>query len=198
MNLSIEQVEDRVREGDANALVSLLELYRPRLLNFVQNLMSKSLRQKVDPEDVVQEVCLSCVKSFPELDLVDRNPFDWVCQVARRRIIDQGRKYSGTEKRAVNREVGMSSGSDDQATFAQMLVASITSPSSAFSRDQREFRLQHAIEQLPQENRDALRMRYVESLSSKEIAERLNKSDGAIRVLLTRSLKRLHSLMGDP
>ena len=197
MNPSVEQLEARVQKGDADALVSLLELYRPRLLNFVQNLMSKSLRQKVDPEDVLQEACLSCVKAFPGLDLSDRSPFDWVCQVARRRIIDQGRKYSGTEKRAVDREVGISGGPDNQAAFAQMLVASITSPSSAFSRDQREFRLQQAIEQLPQENRDALRMRDVESLPSKEIAERLGKSDGAIRVLLTRSLKRLHALMGD-
>ncbi len=197
MNPSHEQLEARVRTGNADALVSLLELYRPRLLMFVQNLMSKSLRQKIDPEDVVQEACLSCVKSFRQMDLSDRNPFDWVCQVARRRIIDQGRKYSGTEKRAVDREVGMSSGTDDRADLVQMLVASITSPSSAFSRNQREFRLQQAIEQLPQENQDALRMRYVESLPSKEIAERLGKSDGAVRVLLTRSLKRLHSLMDD-
>lgn len=197
MTHSLEQLETRVQQGDREALVILLEMYRPRLLNFVQNLMSKSLRQKIDPEDVLQEVCLSCVKSFTAIDLVDRSPFDWVCQVARRRIMDQGRRYSGTEKRAVNREVGLSGGSDEQASFAQLLVASITSPSSAFSRDQREFRLQQAIEQLPPENRAALHMRYVESLSSKEIAERLDKSDGAVRVLLTRSLKRLHALMGE-
>jgi RNA polymerase sigma-70 factor (ECF subfamily) len=131
------------------------------------------------------------------MDLADRNLFEWVCQVARRRIIDQGRKYSGTEKRAVAREVGMSGGGDDPPDFAQMLIASITSPSGAFSRDQREFRLQQAMEKLPQENREALRMRYVEALSSKEIATRMRKSDGAIRVLLTRSLKRLQALMGD-
>jgi RNA polymerase sigma-70 factor (ECF subfamily) len=197
MNTPLEQIEARVKSGDADALIQLLEMYRTRLLGFVQHLMSKSLQQKVDAEDVIQEVCLSCVNSFSEVDLSERHPFDWVCQVARRRIIDQGRKYKGTEKRAIDREIGMSGGSTDQAAFAQMLIASITSPSSAFSRDQREFRLQQAIEQLPQENRDAIRMRYVESLPSKEIAERLGKSDGAVRVLLTRSLKRLQSLIGD-
>ena len=106
--------------------------------------------------------------------------------------------YKGADKRALHREVPLAGGADaSQAGFMQMLVASITSPSSAFSRDQREFRLQQAIEQLPEESREALRMRYVESLPSKEIAQRLGKSDGAVRVLLTRSLKKLQPILED-
>ena len=33
-------------------------------------------------------------------------------------------------------------------------------------------------------------MRYVENLPSKQVAERLGKTDAAVRVMLTRSLKR--------
>jgi RNA polymerase sigma-70 factor (ECF subfamily) len=39
-------------------------------------------------------------------------------------------------------------------------------------------------------------LRYVEGLPSKEIARRLGKTDGAVRVLLTRSLRRLQQLVG--
>ena len=55
--------------------------------------------------------------------------------------------------------------------------------------------LLEAMASLPEESRHALRMRYVESLPTKQIAERLGKTDGAVRVLLTRSLKRLQELL---
>ena len=39
-------------------------------------------------------------------------------------------------------------------------------------------------------------MRYIENLPSKEIAEQLNKSDVAVRVMLSRSLNKLKDLLG--
>ena len=73
----------------------------------------------------------------------------------------------------------------------------MTTPSQAFSRNAREARLLEALGKLPDEQRDALRLRYVENLPSKQIAERLGKTDAAVRVMLTRSLKKLHELLGD-
>jgi RNA polymerase sigma-70 factor (ECF subfamily) len=79
--------------------------------------------------------------------------------------------------------------------MVNLLIASLTSPSQAFSRDQKEFRLQAMLSELPDESRQALHLRYVDGLATKEIAERLGKTDGAIRVLLTRSLQKLQSLL---
>jgi RNA polymerase sigma-70 factor (ECF subfamily) len=56
--------------------------------------------------------------------------------------------------------------------------------------------LQQAIEQLPAEAREVLRLRYVENLPSKQIAERIGKSDAAVRTLLTRCLRRLEETLG--
>ncbi len=77
-----------------------------------------------------------------------------------------------------------------------MLVASMTSASQAFSRDQKQLRMLTALEQLPEENREALRLRYLEGMASKQIAEKLGKTDGAIRVMLTRSLAKLQQILG--
>jgi RNA polymerase sigma-70 factor (ECF subfamily) len=81
--------------------------------------------------------------------------------------------------------------------LVDLLVASITSPSQAMARGQREKAVVQAMQRLPQESRDALRMKYVEGLPSKEIAERLGKSDGAIRVMLTRTLNKLQRILED-
>jgi RNA polymerase sigma-70 factor (ECF subfamily) len=59
----------------------------------------------------------------------------------------------------------------------------------------REARLMDAIGKLPEEQREALRMRYVENLPSKQIAEKLGKTDAAVRVMLTRSLKKLQTIL---
>jgi RNA polymerase sigma-70 factor (ECF subfamily) len=38
-------------------------------------------------------------------------------------------------------------------------------------------------------------MRYVDNLPSKKIAETLGKSDGAVRVLLTRAIRKLERML---
>ena len=43
--------------------------------------------------------------------------------------------------------------------------------------------------------REALRLRYLEGLPSKEIAVKLGKTDGATRVLLSRSLNKLQEML---
>ena len=111
--------------------------------------------------------------------------------------MDAGRRFSGSQKRDARREVGLHGAPDagDGGGLVDLLVASITSPSKAFSRDQREFHLWAAFEKLPEDCRAALHLRYVEALPTKEIAARMGKTDGAVRVMLTRSLKKLETLL---
>ena len=85
----------------------------------------------------------------------------------------------------------------DEGGLIDVLVASLTSPSEAFSKGQREYELLQAMEGLPDDARTALKMRYVENRPSKEIAEALGKSDGATRVLLTRSLQKLQKTLSE-
>jgi RNA polymerase sigma-70 factor (ECF subfamily) len=188
----------RIRNGDQAALADFIQHRRPQLLAFIQKNLSDAMRRKVDPEDLIQEVSVEGVRALPGVDIGDRDPFNWLCQIAERRIIDAHRHHFGTQKRDAAREqpLGSPGGDGEQAGLINLLVASMTSPSQAFSRDQREFRLLEAIQSLPQEQQDALRMRYVENLPSKEIADRLNKSDVAVRVMLSRSLNKLKDLLG--
>ena len=51
------------------------------------------------------------------------------------------------------------------------------------------------LKHLPEESQKALRLRYVDGLPSKEIANQLGRTDGATRVLLTRSLAKLQELL---
>ncbi len=172
--------------------------HRPQLLSFIRKRLGAALARKVEADDVLQEVTLEALRRAGELASSDRDPFGWLCQIAEYRLIDIHRKFFSAQKRDAGREVGLDTPGDDtrHSPLINLLVASITTPSQAFSRDQKEFQLQEVLATLPEESRDALRLRYVDGLPTKEIAERLGKSDGAVRVLLTRSLSKLQSLMG--
>ena len=63
----------------------------------------------------------------------------------------------------------------------------MTTATQALSRKGREMRLIEALATLPVEQREALRLRYVEGLPSKDVAERLGKTDGSVLVMLTRA-----------
>ena len=193
-----QQLIDRIREGDQQALLDYLETRRADLLLFVTHQLGVNLRGKIEPEDILQELSVYAALNHEQVDFSGLDPFGWFCEIARRKILDAGRHFSA-QKRSAGREVGIHGNADQsQAGIERLLIASITSPSQAFSRNAKEFKLLAAMEKMSEEQRQVLNLRYAENLPTKQIAERIGKSDGATRVLLTRSLKKLEQLIDAP
>jgi RNA polymerase sigma-70 factor (ECF subfamily) len=187
----------RVRAGEAEALGQYIEQQRAPLLAIIRRKMSGGLLSKVETEDILQEVCTTAMQSLASVDFGDRDPFVWICHLIDRRIVDAHRRFHA-RKRAATQEVRIAPGEHSQGGIVDLLIASVTSPSMALSRKQKESRLWKALRQLPDEQQRAMTMRYVQNLPSKDIAQQLGKSDGAVRVMLTRATKRLEQLMCEP
>jgi RNA polymerase sigma-70 factor (ECF subfamily) len=200
MSEELDSLIVRVRAHDAEALATYLEQHRRQLLTYIERQLGTALRRKIEAEDIFQETSADAVRSLSSMDLSQRDPFSWLCQIAERRIIDAHRRFFDAQKRDAGREVALGSGggSDTQpGGLINLLVASMTSPSQAFSRNAREARVQEAIAQLGEEPREVLRLRYVEGWPTKQIAEHLNKTDVAIRVMLTRTVQKLQEMLGE-
>lgn len=191
----------RIQQRDTQALGDYIELMRRPLLVFIERHMGDGLRRKVEPDDIFQELSADALRSLGQYDLADRDPFGWLCQIAERRIIDAHRRYFGAQKRAAGREVSIhghgGSADTSRAGLVDLLVASMTSASRAVSRDEKQLKMLAALENLPVDQQEAVRLRYLEGWPSKQIAERLGKTDGAVRVMLTRALAKLQTLL-DP
>lgn len=195
--------------SDAEAVAACVQAHAPGLLAFVERRMSPGLRQRLDPDDILQEVCLAAVRPpGGAAVLPHREPFGWLCHVATQRIIDAHRRYFEAAKRDGRREVsidapgrsaegGPHADPDAARGLASMLAVSMTTPSRAMSRDAKEYRLRSLIEALPEEPRQVIRLRYVDGLPTREIAERLGKSDVAVRVMLSRTLQKLQMSFAD-
>ena len=198
MTDELDPVVAKIRAGDVAALADYLSARRPQLTAFIIKHLGPALRSKVEPDDIFQETSIEAVRALPLAQLSERDVFGWLCQIAERKMIDAHRRFFDAQKRSAAREVPIGASGDDSQRVAliDMLVASMTSPSAAFSRDLRHVQLLEALAKLPDDQREALRLRYVEGLPSKQIAERLGKTDGAVRVMLTRSLARLQQILG--
>lgn len=196
MTTDIEELICQIKQGSEPALLEFIEAHRAPLLAFINKNMSDGLKSKVEATDILQEASLSAVESLSQMDFEQKTPFNWLCHLSERRIIDNHRKFFQVQKRAAGREVKQRSSSEGEGQgFMDLLIASITSPSQAFSRGAKEMKLLMALESLPEENREAIRLKYVEGLPTKEIAAQLGKSDVAVRVMLSRSMVKLQELL---
>ena len=199
MSASEDELLQRIKGGDPVALTEYLELRRPDLIRFIERNLGESLRRKVSADDVFQDVSFSCMNSQDRVDLSERDPFSWFCRLAERRIIDSHRSHFKTKKRDANREVVLGTAvANNSAQLANLLVSSITSPSQVLSREEQHQKLATAVASLSMDEQQALELRYLENLPSKQIAKRLGKGDGAIRMLLSRAIKRLEQVMAEP
>jgi RNA polymerase sigma-70 factor (ECF subfamily) len=133
------------------------------------------------------------MRSLATAPLAQWEPLHWLFQICERKIIDAHRRHFESQKRTAARETPWPERSD--GGIADLLAASMTTASEAVSRDERQLRMLAALDTLPPEQREALRLRYLVGLPSKEIAAKLGKSDGAVRVMLSRSLARLQELL---
>ena len=186
----------RVRQGDRTALAAYVEDRRPALVAFIERRLGSGLRGKMEPQDVLQELAVKALRELPGTDLTDRDPFGWLCQLAEQCIVD-GHRHFAAGKRDSKREVaGSAPVGDGTQDLIALLSASLTSPTQAVVKHERQGRLETALEAFSAEQREALRLRYGVGLPTKEVAQRIGKSDVATRVMLARLVQKLQELLG--
>ncbi len=189
----------RIRDGDPAALADFLERHRDGLLAFLKSISSERLRSVVEPQDLFQDLSAAALTGLKTAPLEDYTALQWLRQIARRRVIDSHRYHFGAQRRDAGRQRSIHAAADGDGArgIEAMIVSSMTSPTAAVSRDIRTNRLREAIDSLPQQQRDVVRMRYIDGMPTKQIAEALGKSDVAVRVLLSRTMRTLEQQLVD-
>jgi RNA polymerase sigma-70 factor (ECF subfamily) len=187
---------DHVFGSDPEAFAAFFEQKRPALVAYVEGRLGSTLKGKVDPQDIAQEAAIKALRELPNTDLGSRDPFGWLCHLAEECVIDAHRHFAASKRDADREQAGNVTPAEGSQDFIALLAASMTTPSQAAVRNERENKLLAAIATLPENLREILRMRYVDGLATKEIAIRFKKTDVAVRVMLTRLVQQLQELLG--
>ncbi len=191
---------DRAAAGDEDCQIALLEQYRQRLRQMVAMRLDRRVGSRVDASDVVQEALQKAHARLPGYFADPQLSFyPWLRGIAFDRLVEMYRTHVAAEKRSVLKEqrFALSINDDSMADLAQSLAASHADPARRAIRVEMAQRVRAALEALKPEDSDLLAMRYLEQLSTREIAEALGKSAGAVTAQHLRALKRLRKLLGE-
>jgi RNA polymerase sigma-70 factor (ECF subfamily) len=185
-DLTDEVLVQQAQSGDQGAFEMLVDRYSALLLR----LISQLLRDEDLAYDVLQHVLLQLYRSLPRLQ-GSRTLKAWLCQVARRRCIDELRR-----KRPIFfSEIPLVPDGDE---FSPLIALLDPGPQPEEQVELREVwqRLFEAIERLPSRYRAVVLLRYTDHLSFREIGQALSIPAPTAKTYFYRAKKRLRTLLG--
>jgi RNA polymerase sigma-70 factor (ECF subfamily) len=156
-----------------DGFAALYRKYLPQVYSFA----FYELGNHHDAEDVTERVFVSALDALPRFEerAESGSTFRvWLFRIARNAISNQRRTM------ARRREA--------PAALAEHLPAE-WQPDGLAIRDEERARTWAAVARLPADRRRAVILRFVEEMSTAEIASVMERSEGAVRVLLHRALR---------
>jgi RNA polymerase sigma-70 factor (ECF subfamily) len=179
--------------------ITLLAKHSDEMRAFVARRIPPSLSGEVNPEDVLQEIWLAAIRNHHRFLYDDDTALKaWLYKIARARLADMIRA-KGRAKRggAANRLVNVA----DVSSFIDILETiahSSRSPSRDVAAREAGQTVREMIDQLPDDQAMAVRLRFIEGVSRRDIAIRMNRSLPAVNGLLDRAVERLRAMLGNP
>lgn len=195
----VEHLVKQAASGDPESWAKLVKRYRSRLRRMVSFRLDSRLQGRVDPSDVVQEVCLEAWEHLGSYAKQADTPFFlWLRAVAGHKLGDLHRYHLGARMRDARREVSLYHGSLPGATSAALaaqLLGHQTRPSEAAMRAERKVQLQTALNAMDPIDREVLALRHFEQLNVSEAALVLGIKEKAAGMRYVRALRRLKQIL---
>jgi RNA polymerase sigma-70 factor, ECF subfamily len=188
------QLVARAHDGDEAALSELFQAHSPRLIRMVELRLDPSLRGRLDPADILQEVWLDLARRLPEWRALDSMPFHlWLRLMTGQALLSAQRRHLTAHMRDALREIPIpeSRPSISAAIAADAFIASATSPTRAVERDELRSRILDVLSNLDEIDREIVVLRHFEGLSNEEAAAELAIEPAAASKRFVRALVRL-------
>jgi RNA polymerase sigma-70 factor (ECF subfamily) len=179
---NVSRLIDGARQGDVQCRDQLFELCRSYLGFAARAQVESWLKRKVDASDLVQQTLLEAFRDFDRFEgCSEQEWLAWLRRILAHNVSDFIRRYRGTAKRQVRREVSFRDLSDTGLKHgAPEPIAPGGTPSQEFLR----------IEEV-------IVLRNLQRLAFNEVAERMGRSRPAVQMLWMRAIKKLQEALGD-
>jgi len=175
----------RVKRGDRAAFAELVDKYKQPVMNFVY----RSLRDEIEAEDLAQNVFLQVYKSRNRYKQTARFS-TWLFTIARNLCLNELRRRArhpaeSIEESHADHETG------EPGTQRQYEDKSQLAPPEALLQGELAQKIEEALAELPENQRNAILLCRQEELSYEEIADVLDCSLSATKSLIHRGRETL-------
>ena len=179
---------EAAQRHDGKAYDRLVEAYGRRLYGFFH----RQTGARQDAEDLLQDLFVRVVRGIGKYRHEDN--FDgWIFRIATNLVRDRARR----RKRRPVEVVAEPTNDDDGDGMLGRAESPEVGPAEAVERNDELGRLQRALGQLPDRDREVILLRHFSQLSFKEIAETLGCPLGTVLARGHRSLAKLRKMMED-
>ena len=170
-----ESLVDRAVHGDVEAFGQLYNMYVDRIYRHIYY----RLANVEDTQDLTQEVFIRAWQALPRYKRTSTPFLGWLFTISHNRVVD----YYKLKKDYcyLNNEVTMDMFEESPEKLAEIQFT------------QQEVR--RAILQLPKNQQIVILMSFIEGFEYSEIAAALNKTEGNIRVIIHRALKKMNEIL---
>jgi RNA polymerase sigma-70 factor (ECF subfamily) len=168
-----------------------IEDFRQYLMVLARTRISATKDHRLDASDIVQETLLEAHRKQDQFRGSEpASMAAWLRQILACNVTDRLRAL-GRQKRDTSRDVRFDSHDLDASSnrLEQWIASQQSSPSRRLIQMENVLQVATALESLPEGQRDAIRMRYIEGLTLLDIAKRMGRTDMAVAGLLKRGLE---------
>lgn len=176
-----EQLMRRLCDGDDEALAVLVERYQNDVFRFSMHFLG----DRETAKEITQEVFLRVFTARDRFDPT-RVFYPWMLRIAKNMCLNALKRRKTVPMESLE---GLEHRSD--STLDYWPSPATAHPLESILTDERRKALLRTVYSLPPEPREVLVMRYLEGMSSPEIAEVLEITEGAVRTRLHRALAQL-------
>ncbi|MEZ6038517.1 MAG: sigma-70 family RNA polymerase sigma factor [Planctomycetota bacterium] len=165
----------------------------PALAAYVQARIGAGLAARESVSDLTQSVCREVLSDLDQLSFASDEAFrSFLFLQASRKIVDRSR-FHRMGKRDQARELRMPTVAECREPLRE-LVGGATPSRVVEAREEFE-RIERAITELPDAQREAVLLHRLANVSYLQIAERMGLTEAAVRGLVARGLARLAGLL---
>jgi RNA polymerase sigma-70 factor (ECF subfamily) len=188
---SASSILSAAHAGSAEAEGQALDRCRRYLLEVARQALGPGLQAKGGASDLVQETYLEAHRQFASFDGVSEAQLRaWLRCLLMHKAAQLGRRYRGTRKRQLSREIPLGV-VDAFAPRPSQIAGRSPTPSVVVIADEQLRRVNEAISRLPADYRQVMMLRYQQAMSFEEVGQRLGRSPDAARMLWARALEKL-------
>jgi RNA polymerase sigma-70 factor (ECF subfamily) len=179
--LGVDSEAVRLRRGDPDALVALLERYQHRLYRY----LLRMVHEPATAEDIFQQTWIRVAENVRRFD-PNRGIEPWLFSIARNLAIDYLRRM-----RPESLDAPLPSGQSRAETLPDPHVGAEPAAFEMLMREQRTSRLAEGVAELPAIYREIVSLRFEEEMKLEEIAETLDVPLSTVKTRLRRALEGL-------
>jgi RNA polymerase sigma-70 factor (ECF subfamily) len=195
---STSELLERARRGNGEALGRLLELHRAGLHRLAARQLDGRVAVRVAASDVLQQTFLEAHRRFGQFaGREGREWAAWLRAILEHKVAGAIRDHALLQKRSVRREQSMDQEQGSKTDLKRRLDAGHSSPSQKAMRVEDRVRLERALGALPEDQREAVRLRHLEGWALEDIARRLNRTPAASAGLIKRGMQALRRRLQD-